>query len=230
MTTQKNSSDSRNSHVRAKLNLEKSAVDVFVKKYNSNTIFFTDAFIRKIRNGNRRALAELKNSELPPTLMDLRAELAACVKEHVADDHVLQMNDSKRYTIAELKRLVPEWAALAETALMESDPALADKLMTREQWNAKSAFEVTFLTALNEVNTIKELKGGTDFEYYRKWVIAPLKLAMEQIKRLTPPGNALIGHSGNMPLAKAMKLAENMEAQFEELLQGKKSRRFFGLL
>lgn len=154
--------------------------------------------------------------------MDLREEFAKCLKANVSDDHRFSMHDGRSYTAHELKRLVPEWAAIAEKALMESDPALADKLMSPAQWNAKCAFEVTFANAVNEIRDIrkaKELRGS--FDHYKKWMISPLHKAMEQVKAVNPPGNSLIGYGDRITLAEAMAMAGNLEKEFQKVLAKK---------
>jgi hypothetical protein len=108
---------------------------------------------------------------------------------------------------------------MAEKALMASDPKLADKLMSPAQWNAKSAFEVTFTSAMNEVKEIKKTKlVSGSLGHYTKWVITPLKKAMEQVNALNPPANALIGYGERISLADAMKIAEGLPDELHKLV------------
>lgn len=195
----------------------------FIRLYNERANFFTDGFIKKIKEGNRKALSELLRHSLPPTRMDLRHEFLKCLKANTSGDYRFAMHDGKLYTMNELKHLVPEWASIAETALMESDPALADKLMTPSQWNAKCAFEVTFTNAMNELRDIKKAKqvtGGPD--HYKKWIINPLHKAMEMVMAVHPPGNALVGYGDRIPLSEALTTARSLEDQFRKALAGKK--------
>src|SRR5262245_20615111 len=152
MTTQKNSTESPTHHARQDQPPPddpevEGVVNNFIKLYDARAIFFDDAFVKKVKEGNRKALAELLRHRLPPTQMDLRQEFAKCLRVNIPDAYVFRMKDGKRYAFQDLKKLVPDWASLAEKALMASDPALADKLMSPVQWNAKSAFEVTFANA-----------------------------------------------------------------------------------
>jgi hypothetical protein len=199
------------------------AVNNFIRFYDSRASFFADAFIKKLKEGNRKALAELQRHSLQPTQMDLRQELAKCLKANIADAHTFQMKDGKRYTMQELKRVVPDWSLIAEKALIESDPALADKLMSPVQWNAKVAFEVTFVSAVNELRDIKKARH-TDGSYahYLKWTINPLQKAIEQVKAVRPPGNSLIGYGDRIPLSEAMAIAEDLPDEFKRVLAGKK--------
>jgi hypothetical protein len=196
-------------------------VNYFAGVYNARATFFSDTFIKKVKDGNRKALSALQQHSLPPTQMDLRQEFARCTKENIADEQKFQMADGKNYSMADLKRLVPEWASIAEKALMESDPALADKLMSPAQWNAKSAFEVTFVSAVNELRDIKKTKlVVASLNHYIKWTINPLQTAIEQVKAVNPPGNALIGYGTNrISLAEAMKIAANLKEEFLALLK-----------
>lgn len=195
------------------------AVNNFIRFYDARATFFTDAFIKKLKDGNRKALTELQRHSLQPTQMDLRQELVKCLKANIADAHTFQMKDGKRYTLQELKRLVPEWSLIAEKALMESDPALADKLMSPVQWNAKAAFEVTFISAVNELRDIKKARQAEgNYDHYVKWTITPLQKAMEQVKAVNPPGNSLIGYGNRIPLSEAMSIAENLPEEFKKVL------------
>ena len=133
-------------------------VQTFVTVYNSRASFFAESFLKKVKERNRKALAELLKHPLPPTMMDLRQPFLSVLRAPLADDHLFKMADGKNYSFKDLKIYVPEWALLAEKALMESDPALADKLMSPIQWNAKSAFEVTFTSAMNELKEIRKTR------------------------------------------------------------------------
>jgi hypothetical protein len=231
MSTERKTLDSVSNHVHREdhpssshFNTVHESVNDFIKTYGARAAFFTDAFIKKLKDGNRKALAELQRHPFPPTQMDLRNAFAKCLDAHIPEGYNFAMKDGKHYTMRELKRLVPEWAAIADQALMASDPALADKLMTPAQWNAKSAFEVTFVNAMNELNNLKKSKQapGT-FDHYMKWIINPLKQAMEQVKVLDPPGNALIGYGNRIPLVDAMSFAENLQELFQKTLSKKGS-------
>jgi hypothetical protein len=119
----------------------------------------------------------------------------------------------------ELKQLVPEWSSIAEKALIESDPALADKLMSREQWNARSAFEVTFASAMNELREIKKMKQApASFAHYLKWTINPLEKAIEHVKSVNTPGNSLIGYGNRISLSEAIATAEKLKEEFQKVL------------
>lgn len=230
MTTPKDSLNSESDHVRYE---SKSAITEtdeihrsaknFVTLYDARAAFFHESFIKKLKEGNRKAISELQRYPLPPTQMDLRQEFAHCLKANIPDTHDFNMRDGKRYTMLELKRLVPEWCSTAEKALMESDPVLADKLMSPAQWNAKSAFEVTFVSAMNELRDIKKTKQviGT-FDHYLKWVITPLEKAIEQVKATNPPGNCLIGYGNRISLSQAMAIAGSLKGEFQNLLRDKK--------
>jgi hypothetical protein len=227
MTTQKNSLNSQNHHAHQEGNSNypdeiDSAVNNFIRLYNLRTAFFSDSFIRKVKDGNRKALAELLRQPVPPTLMDLRPEFLKCLQANVLDEHRFRMKDGKVYTMQELKRLVPEWSSIAEKALIESDPALADKLMSLVQWNAKAAFEVTFSSAMNELRDIRKTKKVTgDFEHYMKWIILPLEKSLENVKAVNPPGNALVGYGDRIPLREAIAIAENVKYEFQRILAGR---------
>jgi hypothetical protein len=230
MTTEKNtlnSSGNRHAHDETKPppvhnNPIDFAVANFVAAYNERATFLNEAFIKKLKEGNRKALAELQRYPLPPTRMDLRNELASCLKANIADDQRFLMIDGKVYTMLQLKRLVYEWCSIAEMALMQSDPTLADKLMSLVQWNAKSAFEVAFVTAMNELTEIKKNKKAiSSWEHYVKWIINPLKKAIEHVKEVNPPTNSLVGYGNRIPLSKAMVIAENVEGEFEKALREK---------
>jgi hypothetical protein len=198
------------------------AVNNFIKAYDDRAKFFNDVFIKKIKEGNRKALLELQQQALPPTQMDLRPELAKCLKSNVSDGHPFSMKDGKLYTLLELKRLVPEWSSIAEKALMESDPALADKLMSPAQWNAKCAFAVTFVSAMNELRDIKKTKQTSgDFDHYMKWIINPLHKAIEAVAAVNPPGNSLIGYGDRISLSEAMAAARNLRNEFQKILSEK---------
>ena len=194
----------------------------FINVYNSRATFFDDSFIKKVKEGNRKALAALQRHPLPPTQMDLRKQFAECVNANIPDDRVFSMSDGKAFTMQELKQHVPLWALVAETALMESDPALADKLMSPVQWNAKSAFEVTFANAMNELKDLKKMKTpAATFDHYHKWVITPLKKAIAEVKSVAPPRNTLVGYGDRIRLWEAVSTAENLEAEFRKVLKGK---------
>jgi hypothetical protein len=230
MTTQKNTLNSSRHHAQQEDNAsptEKPLADDkieevannFIKFFNTRAAFFADVFIKKVKEGNRKALAELTRHALPPTQMDLRLEFIKCLSANISDDYTFSMKDGKRYTMKALKLLVPEWSSVAEKALMESDPALADKLMSPAQWNAKSAFEVTFVTAMNELRDIKKTKNASaSFEHYSKWVIAPLEKALEHLKAVNPPGNSLIGYGNRISLSQAMVIAAGLPDEFRKLL------------
>jgi hypothetical protein len=195
------------------------AINNFISVYNARAAFFSDSFIKKVNEGNRKALGDLQRFPMPPTQMDLRQELAKCLQTFISEEYCFGMSDGKRYTLQELKRLVPEWAFMAEKALMASDPKLADKLMSPAQWNAKSAFEVTFTSAMNEIKEIKKTKlVSGSLGHYTKWVINPLTKAMEQVNAVNPPANALIGYGERISLADAMKIAEGLPDELHKLL------------
>jgi hypothetical protein len=227
MSIEKNSLNSQNRYVHSEskssdhLNQIDKSVNHFIKVYEARTDFFADAFIKKVKNRNRKALAELQRFSIPPTPMDLRLDFAHCIKSKISNEHPFMMKDGTRYTMAELKRLVPEWASIAEQALIESDPALADKLMTPLQWNAKAAFEVTFTSAMNELKDIKKTKQLASADHYLKWIIIPLKKAVEHAKEVKPPGNSLIGYGDRISFAGAIIIAETIPAEFDKLMNGK---------
>ena len=229
MATGKNTLNSLNHHAHyeettSSQNTRDIAVNNFTKFYDARAAFLTDAFIKKVKEGNRKALAELLRHPLPPTQMDLRDEFAKCLKAGISDEYAFLTKDGKLYTMRKLKQLVPEWASIAEKALMESDPVLADKLMTPVQWNAKSAFEVTFVSAMNELKDIKKTKKAHGhFDHYMKWTISPLKKAMEQVKTVNPPGNSLIGYGNRISLNEAMTIGENLQGEFQKVLAEKAS-------
>jgi len=194
----------------------------FIDTYNARATFFSDAFVKKIQKRDRRALAELTKHALPPTQMDLRAQLNKCLEAGMMDDHTLTMNDGKIYAIQQLKLLVPNWAVLAEKALMESDAALADRLMSSVHWNAKSAFEVTFVTAVNELKEIRKSKQSpSPFEHYLTWITNPLEKAIEHVKEVNPPANALVGYGKRISLKDAIKEAESLKEAFRKALAKK---------
>jgi hypothetical protein len=228
MSTKKNSLNSQNDYVPSEMKLSKrlkpfeKAVADFVEVYNSRAIFFTHTFIKKVKDGNRKALAELQGFSFPPTQMDLRKDLERCVKAGVPDSQVFVMKDGGRYLMSDLRRNVTEWALLAEKALIDSDPLLADKLMSSVQWNAKAAFEVTFASAMNELKDIKKTKHVAGADHYMKWIVNPLKKAIENVKLVKPPGNSLIGYGDRLPLTEAVALAETLPAEFEKLFKTKK--------
>ena len=225
MKTEKNTLNSQHPNAHSEKKSSSHEVDIavnnFIRLYDARAKFFTNSFIKKVKEGNKKALAELQQHALPPTQMDLRQEFSGCLKANISEAHIFAMKDGKRYTMHELKRLVPEWASMAEKALMESNPTLADKLMSRIQWDAKSAFEVTFVSAMNELRDIKKtgLVNGT-FEYYMKWIISPLQKAIEQVKAVDPPGNSLIGYGDKIPLSEALETAENLQREFRRALGG----------
>lgn len=219
MVTDKNFFNSQNHHVQSTSQAGEldNVVQAFIAEYNSRASFFSDAFIKKVKDRSRKALTELLKYPLPPTMMDLRQPFMSVLRVDVPEDLPFVMADGKQYLCKELKTIVPEWALIAERALMESDPALADKLMSPIQWNAKSAFEVTFTTAMNEIKEIKKSKVVTSFDHYTKWTISPLKKAIEQVKIARPPENALIGYGNKIPLREAVAIAEGVEKEFKKL-------------
>jgi hypothetical protein len=224
MTTPNPNQNSRDYYAQteAKIPLAQSAIDAienFTKVYDARASFFIDGFVRKVKEGNRKALGELSKHAMPPTQMDLRSELAKCIHACVPDDHVFFLKDGKQYTMKELKLLVPEWCSIAEKALMESDPAMADRLMSSAQWNAKTAFEVAFGTAMNEMKNIKLTKNVTgDFDHYVKWVLAPLTHAITHIRSVNPPGNCLIGYGDRVSLKQALVVAEGLPGEFQKMV------------
>lgn len=227
MSSEKNSLDSQNHHVHSKAALSHyssqgtQAADYFIKIYNDRANFFSDEFIKKVKKSDRKALKELQRFPMPPTQMDLRTDLNYCVQAKISDDYIFKMNDGKQYTMIQLKKLVPEWASLAETVLMASDPALADKLMTPVQWNAKAAFEVTFTSAMNELKDIRKTKQMANADHYMKWIISPLKKAIDHAKAVNPPGNSLVGYGDRIPLKEALSIAETLPGEFDKLLKTK---------
>jgi hypothetical protein len=224
MTTQKNTVNQGASQDETSSSHPKSDTDIdnFIRLYNARAAFFADSFIKKLKDGNRRALAELQRFPMQPTYMDLRQAFAKCIQANIADNHSFSMADGKQYSMQELKRLVPQWAAIAERALMDSDPALADKLMSPTQWNAKSAFEVTFVSAMNELKDIKKVsEAPADFEHYLKWVVNPLRKAIEQVRAVNPPANALIGDGDRIPLSEALRIAEDLPNEIKRALADK---------
>ena len=195
------------------------AVNELIAAFNSRAKYFADSFIKKIKEGNKKALAELAQGAIPPTLMDLRPFVNKCISTGVHEAYVVVLNDGKQFALRDLSMRVTEWALTAEKALMESDPMLADKLMSIVQWNAKTAFEVTFTSAMNELTELKKKKQRTgDFEHYRKWIIAPLLQSVAEIKKIQPPSNALIGYGKRIPLSQALIMAEALESEFRKLL------------
>lgn len=228
MTTQKNSTDSSIHHAHPEQppaddpDEHDGVVSNFIALYDARATFFDDAFVKKVKEGNRKALAELLRHRLPPTQMDLRQEFAKCLQANISDAHIFSMKDGKRYTMGDLKRLVPEWASLAEKALMASDPALADKLMSPVQWNAKCAFEVTFANAMNELNDLKKTRKGASLAHYLKWTIDPLEKAIEHVKNVEPPGNSLIGYGNRISLSQGMAMAKNLRDEFHKAVAQKK--------
>ena len=227
MSTEKNSVNSQNHHVHSKTasthhaNQVLKAADHFTKIYNNRAAFFTDEFMKKVKKSDRKALMELQRFPMPPTQMDLRGDFAYCVQAKTPDDYVFTMKDGQRYTMAELIKLVPQWAMLAEAVLIASDPALADKLMTPLQWNAKAAFEVTFASAMNELKDIRKTKQMASADHYIKWIINPLKKAIDHAKEVNPPGNSLIGYGDRIPLKEALAIAETLPGEFDKLLKAK---------
>jgi hypothetical protein len=196
------------------------AVKDFIKVYDSRASFFEEDFVEKVKNGKRKALAEIQRYPMPPTCMDLRQVFSKCINEHVPDDHIFNMSDGKTYTMLELKRLVPEWAQTAIESLMASDPALADRLMSPTQWNARSAFEVTFVSAMNELKDIKKtnLMQGS-FDHYLKWLIVPLEKAVVEVKAVNTPGNSLIGYGERISITEAIETAQKVRNEFKKLLE-----------
>jgi hypothetical protein len=226
MTTPKNTLNSLSDQAQHDQNLSLTesdeAVKSFICVYNARAAYFADPFIKKLKEGNRKALAELQRYPLPATQMDLRQEFAKCVKANISDEHLFPMKDGKRYTMQDLKRLVPEWCGIAEKALIDSDPAWADKLMSAAQWNARSAFEVTFVSAMNELKDLKKSKeAAATFDRYLKWTIDPLEKAIEQVKAVNPPGNSLVGYGNRISLAQAMVIAAGLKGEFQKLLTEK---------
>lgn len=197
------------------------AATSLINLYNERSEFFTDEFIKKVRSGNRKALGKLTQFKLPPTPMDLRPELAKCVAVNVPPSYEFIMKDGRKFTKLELKDLIPEWALIAEEALMKSDPQLADKLMNVKQWNAKSAFDVIFATAVNDLKALKIAppEARMPVDHYQKWTIKPLKDAIEQVKLLRVPHNALIGYGDKFPISEALAKAEKLEAEFLKVLK-----------
>lgn len=225
MVTDRNFSNSQNSYSQTSStdsNDMELAIQNFIETYNSRSAFFADSFIKKVQEKNKKALAELLRHPLPPTMMDLRQPFMHLLRLPIADDQQLKMGDGKIYTYKDLKNLVPQWCLIAEKALMESDPALADKLMSPIQWNAKSAFEVTFTTAMNELKEIKKTKVISTFEHYTKWTLTPLKRAMEQIIVARPPDNALIGYGSKISLREALEIAGTLENEFRKITSVKR--------
>lgn len=228
MSTEKNSLNSKNHHVHteSKSSSQTSQIDKavnhFIKVYNARASFLTEGFIKKVKEGNRKALAELQRFPLPPTQMDLRGDFDFCLKANVSADHLFLMRDGVEFTMSALRRLVPEWATIAEQALIESDPVLADKLMTRLQWDAKAAFEVTFTSAMNELKDIRKTKQIASHDHYTKWILNPLKKAVEHAKEVNPPGNSLIGYGDRISLKEALAIAETIPGEFERIVKGKK--------
>jgi hypothetical protein len=224
MTTQKNALHSQNHHAQSLTQQSDVAIaaDSFIKLYNARAAFFTDKFIRRVQDGHRKALSELLKHVIPPTQMDLRQEFAKCLKANTPEDYLFSMTDGKVYTMQQLKRLVPEWAVMAEKALIESDPVLADKLMSRAQWDARSAFEVTFVTAMNELDDIRKTGlVNRSYDQYKKWTIEPLQKAMESVRAANPPGNSLIGYVNRLPLSEAMEIADQLPNEFQKTLSKK---------
>jgi hypothetical protein len=225
MSKEKNSLNSQNHHAHSDGKSSKQtdkSVAHFIKVYDGRAAFFSDSFIKKVKDGNRKALAELQKFSFPLTQMDLRSDFAHCIKANVPDDHLFAMKDGKHFTMSELKRLVQEWSSIAEQALMESDPALADKLMSPLQWNAKAAFEVTFTSAMNELKDIRKTKQVGSTDHYMKWIITPLNKAIEHAKEVKPPGNALIGYGDRISFSEALAIAETIPAEFDKLMEKKK--------
>ena len=201
-------------------------VENFVTLYNLRSDFFSDAFVKKVKSSDRKALAELKKHAMPPTRMDLRTEFAKCIQANVPEETVFSLKDGRQYTMQQLKVLVPEWAVAAETALINSDPEMADKLMSLMQWNAKSAFEVTYTTAVNDLSDLKKVNDqnkGATLEHYTKWTLNPLKRAIEEVKSLKVPLNALIGYgSKRYPISETLPKAEKIEAEFQKVFSERK--------
>jgi hypothetical protein len=197
------------------------AATSLIQVYNERSEFFTDDFITKVRRGNRKALAKLRQFNMPPTPMDLRAELAKCVAVNVPPPYEFSMKDGRKFTTIQLKDLIPLWAQVAEEALIKSDPQLADKLMSQKQWNAKSAFEVIFTTALNDLKALKisDPNAKMSIDHYLKWTIKPLKDAIEQVKALRVPGNTLIGYGNKSPISEALVRAEKIEGEFHKMFR-----------
>lgn len=219
MSTQTNPVDSQDPYGRTSAASYPSAVNL-TRAYNERMTFFADSFIRKLKEGNRKALGELLKYPVQPNHMDLRRELAACTKEGLPFDYVFSLADGRVCQFVNLSSLINEWAVIAEKALIESDPALADKLMSREQWNAKAAFEVAYLTAVNELEELKKTKTSTvNVAHYKKWTIDPLKRAMDSVKALNTPGNAPIGYVIKTPLTKALMNAETVMNEFGKLMR-----------
>jgi hypothetical protein len=195
------------------------AASSLVDRYNERSEFFTDDFIAKVRSGNRKALAKLTQFKMPPTPMDLREQLAKCISVNVPPSYEFIMNDGRKFTKLQLKELVPQWAHVAEVALMRSDPQLADKLMSLKQWNAKSAFEVIFASAINDLKSLRiaDPNAKMSLEHYVKWTIKPLNEAIGHVKSLDVPGNALIGYGNKIPMSEALTRAEKIEREFYKL-------------
>src|SRR5688572_2976710 len=103
MTTQKNTLNSSNHHAQTEKksssnhhNEGEVAVNNFVRLYDARAKFFADAFVKKVKEGSRKALAELQRHSLPPTHMDLRHEFEKCLKANISDAHTFLMKDGKR--------------------------------------------------------------------------------------------------------------------------------------
>jgi hypothetical protein len=192
------------------------AVESFINLYNERVDFFKDDFIEKVKSGNKKALSKLAQFKIPPTQMDLREGFAKCVSAKVPHEYEFLMKDGRKYTKLQLIELVPRWALIAEEALIKSDPVLADKLMSLKQWNAKSAFEVMYATANNELRALKtaDANNRSSLEHHIKWTINPLKKAIEEAIALQVPGNSLIGYGDRSPLSVALERAKKFEAEF----------------
>lgn len=193
----------------------------FIERYNNNAQLFTDEHLKGLEAGDEAALDKMtfNGNFLFPTLMDLRSEFQKCLDANISDNFVFQFDGGKKYTMAQLKVLVPKWATTGEKAVLKADPELAEQQLPVEVRTAITLFK----NAYSELGTsLENLKNGNtntnnEWAYYEK-EISEANAALAKVKRVNAPLTTNIGYQKPITIAEAEKqlptLATKMKAAF----------------
>jgi hypothetical protein len=191
----------------------------FMYMYNAHSDLFSDTFIKQVQSGDADALSQLEElGELRiPTPMDLRKGFQKCLDAKIPDGFVFDFENGKKYTMGQLKTLVPKWASIGEAAVAKANPSLADELMPEKQRGAKTSFSNAYLNAMSDLEDLKQGNTKGDLVYYQRYSIDPLKKALASAKASGLPSTAMIDtNSEPVTFAVASKKAETFEADLKK--------------
>lgn len=195
----------------------------FISTFNDRLSFFEEGFVKKVKALDPIALASLLagGRYMLPSYMDMREHLQKLIEIGLPDDLVLDFERNTSYSIAELKKLIPKWAEVGETAILASDPSLAFDRLPEESKRAKQELDETFEKANKTLNDLHYKGTDENWSYYQKNVIDPLKKAFSDAKKIKDVERYTVGTTGAIPFEEAAKIIPSLEKRLKKAFEVK---------